>query len=131
MFFSLSSVSPARRFCASLKPFTNASNTGRVLSQLLFWGRLRLRLPRFRGPLAHSARARRHGLRVTARRVAPLTPARSAPHGMYRANRPGQEVTMAKRLEFSNMHAPLHAVRVIQAEGARRGIIAIVVAGIS
>jgi hypothetical protein len=39
-------------------------------------------------------------------------------------------VTVARTLEFSNPHAPTHAVRVIQAEGARKGIIAMVVAGI-
>ena len=38
---------------------------------------------------------------------------------------------MARTLEFSDQHAPEHAVRVIQAEGARKGIIAMVVAGLS
>jgi hypothetical protein len=38
---------------------------------------------------------------------------------------------MARTLEIPNPHAPTHAVRVIQAESARKGIIAMVVAGIS
>jgi uncharacterized membrane-anchored protein len=37
---------------------------------------------------------------------------------------------MAKTFEFSDPHAATHAVRVIQANAARRGIIAMVVTGI-
>ena len=37
---------------------------------------------------------------------------------------------MARTLEFPNRHAPWHEVRVIQAENARKGIIAMVVAGV-
>ncbi len=38
---------------------------------------------------------------------------------------------MARTLEFPDRHAPQQAVRVIQAETARKGIIAMVVAGLS
>jgi hypothetical protein len=37
---------------------------------------------------------------------------------------------MARTLELPNQHAPTHDVRVIQAESARKGIIAMVVAGV-